>query len=89
MLEIALQSAAVWFIYTAQAMWALCQQQKTFEGKLAKPGPEFATREWRGYEKDRWTSWEVGFKHVVGHRELGEKTKKLVNDALVAMKTVG
>lgn len=83
-----IQSAALWFVYTAPTIWTLCQQEKSFEGKLAKPGPEFASREWRGYEKDRWTSWEVQFRHILGHATLAPKSVTLVNDALTAMKAV-
>lgn len=87
--EVAVQTATIWFIYAAPTIWSFCQEQKSFDGKLAKPGPEFSSREWRGFEKDRWTSWEVGFKHIAGREGLDEKTGKLVKDAVTAMKAVG
>lgn len=87
--EIAVQTAAVWFICASPAIWTFCSQEKAFEGKLARPGTEFASREWKGFDKDRWTSWEVRFRNIVKNPDLQEKTKKLVNDALAAMRAVG
>lgn len=87
--DVAIQTAAIWFVYAAPMIWTLCQQEKSFDGKLAKPGPEFANREWTGFSKDRWTSWGVQLRHIAGRSERESKTSKLVNDALAAMKTVG
>ncbi|WPH04972.1 Hypothetical protein R9X50_00787000 [Acrodontium crateriforme] len=79
-----LAAAAVWFVYASPAIWGLSLQEKTFEGKMAKPGPRFRDRVWRGFSRERWESW---LERLGGceERGLNEETRMLVQKARKAM----
>lgn len=76
----ALSAAAVWFIYAAPAIWELCQQNKTFDGKVAKPGAMFRDEEWRGFTEARWRTWSQRLIELQG-RISSQETSRLVGQA--------
>ncbi|KAH0357006.1 hypothetical protein KCU81_g203, partial [Aureobasidium melanogenum] len=51
-------AAAVWLAYAGPTLKGLSDSNKTYSGKVAKPGSKFKDEEWRGYTKDRWLSWK-------------------------------
>ena len=53
-----LEAAAAWFAYAAPTLWALSEQGKEFQGKIAKQGQALQGKEWRGFGKERWEFWE-------------------------------
>ncbi|KAI7292879.1 hypothetical protein KC315_g19411, partial [Hortaea werneckii] len=55
--NVSLSAAAVWLIYAAPTIWEFCMQGKTFDGKVAKPGPRSNDQEWRGFTRERWQTW--------------------------------
>ncbi|KAG9723619.1 hypothetical protein KCU73_g13659, partial [Aureobasidium melanogenum] len=63
-------AAAVWLVYAGLTLKGLSDSNKTYSGKVAKPGSKFKDQEWRGYTKDRWQTWA---------KEL-DKSKSLVQD---------
>lgn len=79
-----LSAAAVWFIHASPAIWDFSQQGKAFDGKLAKPGPQFSEQEWRGFTKERWQSWVERLGEYEG-KVSDEQTKKLAQEAKKAM----
>lgn len=86
--DVALEAAAVWFIYSSSSMHQLCQEETTFEGKVAKPGSLFRDREWRGFSVDRWTAWMEQMKrHSSTASE--DRIAKLVADAVRTMEAAG
>ncbi|KAH0368600.1 hypothetical protein KCU65_g3801, partial [Aureobasidium melanogenum] len=55
-------AAAVWIVYageqyTSPTLKGLANSNKTYSGKVAKPGSRFKDQEWRGYNMDRWFTW--------------------------------
>jgi hypothetical protein len=53
-----LEAAAAWFAYAAPTLWALSEQGKEFQGKIAKQGQAIKEKQWRGFNKERWQFWE-------------------------------
>lgn len=51
-------AAAVWLAYAGPTLKGLSNSNKTYSGKVAKPGSKFKDEKWRGYTKDRWLSWK-------------------------------
>ncbi|CAD0086598.1 unnamed protein product [Aureobasidium mustum] len=51
-------AVAVWIVYAGPTLRGLSESNKTYSGKVAKPGSKFKDQEWRGYTKDRWQSWK-------------------------------
>ena len=62
--RVALDAAALWFVHASPALRDLCQQGKTFDGKVAKPGFVFKDESWRGFSMDRWQAWEKRLREV-------------------------
>ncbi|KAG9825786.1 hypothetical protein KCU98_g15599, partial [Aureobasidium melanogenum] len=50
-------AAAAWIVYAGPTLKGLSDSNKTYSGKVAKPGSKFKDQEWRGYTKDRWQTW--------------------------------
>lgn len=86
--DVALEAAAVWLIYSSSSIHQLCQEGKTFDGKVAKPGSLFRDREWRGFSFDRWTIW---MEQIRGHSSTASEDRiaKLMADAVRAMEAAG
>ncbi|KAH0393621.1 hypothetical protein KCU89_g12221, partial [Aureobasidium melanogenum] len=63
-------AAAVWLVYAGLTLKGLSDSNKTYSGKVAKPGSKFKDQEWRGYTKDRWQTWAKDL----------DKAKSLVQD---------
>jgi len=80
----ALSAASLWFINAAPAIWRLCRQEKTFDGKVAKPGSQFSSEQWRGFTRDRWRSWSHKLSDFQGQVS-DHQTAKLVEQARSAM----
>ncbi|KAK3676836.1 hypothetical protein LTR78_003040 [Recurvomyces mirabilis] len=53
----ALSAGSLCSINAAPAIWNLCGQEATFDGKLAKPRSQYGSDKWRGFTRDRWRSW--------------------------------
>jgi hypothetical protein len=56
--DVALTAAAAWLLYGAQALRDYSVQNKSFEGKVAKPGSAFSSEEWYGFCEARWGAWK-------------------------------
>lgn len=63
-------AAAAWILYAGPTLRGLSDSNKTYSGKVAKPGSKSKDQEWRGYNNDRWQLWK---------EELGQ-AKSLVQD---------
>ncbi|KAK5170339.1 uncharacterized protein LTR77_004926 [Saxophila tyrrhenica] len=82
--NVAVAAAAVWLIYAAPALRAFSNQEKSFEGKVAKPGSSFGPEEWRGFSQARWTAWSNNLRDV--HMAVSDQpTAGLVKQAVQAM----
>lgn len=84
---VALAAASVWFIYAAPTVWDFCEQGKTFDGKVAKPGALFSDNDWRGFTKDRWRAWEERLSDLQGQIS-DDHTEKLIEQAKKAMNNI-
>ncbi|EME45056.1 hypothetical protein DOTSEDRAFT_70930 [Dothistroma septosporum NZE10] len=56
--DVALAAAAAWFVFAAPTLADLCREEKSFEGKVAKPGSAHSDQDWTGYSMARWESWK-------------------------------
>ncbi|KAI4724751.1 hypothetical protein E4T49_07488 [Aureobasidium sp. EXF-10728] len=63
-------AAAVWILYAGRTLKGLSDSDKTYSGKVARPGFKCKDQGWRGYNKERWQHWT---------QELA-KAKSLVQD---------
>ncbi|KAH7116546.1 hypothetical protein B0J13DRAFT_590379 [Dactylonectria estremocensis] len=56
-----LHAASVWFVYAAESLATLSEDQKQFDGKIARPGKSLLARQdeagWKGFSSDRWQIW--------------------------------
>ncbi|KAI5200168.1 hypothetical protein E4T39_05828 [Aureobasidium subglaciale] len=55
--DASLGAAAVWILYAGATLKGLSDSEKSFSGKVAKPGFNCKDKEWRGFTKDRWQLW--------------------------------
>lgn len=77
-------AAAAWILYAGPTLKGLSDSNKTYSGKVAKPGSKFKDQEWRGYTKDRWQLWK---KELVQAKSLvqDDSVQGLVQQALAVM----
>ncbi|KAI7083711.1 Transaldolase [Hortaea werneckii] len=83
--NVSLSAAAVWLIYAAPTIWHFCLQGKTFDGKVAKPGPRAKDQEWRGFTRERWQAWMQRLISELEGQISDGVTKQMVDQALRAM----
>ncbi|KAI4739904.1 hypothetical protein E4T50_09647 [Aureobasidium sp. EXF-12298] len=78
-------AAAVWILYAGPTLKGLSDSNKTYSGKVAKPGFKCKDQEWRGYTKDRWQVWT---KELAQAKDLvqDDSIQELVEKAVEAMK---
>jgi hypothetical protein len=76
-----LEAAAAWFAYAAPTLWALSEQGKEFQGKIAKQGQALQGKEWRGFSKERWQFWEEKLGACDDGVELVARAKEAVKSA--------
>jgi len=76
-----LEAAAAWFAYAAPTLWALSEQGKEFQGKIAKQGQAVKGKEWRGFGKERWGFWEERLKAYDDGSELVTKARESIKSA--------
>ncbi|CAD0106161.1 unnamed protein product [Aureobasidium uvarum] len=69
-IDASIGAAAAWILYAGRTLKGLSDSDKTYSGKVAKPGFKCKDQDWRGYNKDRWQLWT---------KELAE-SKNLVQD---------
>jgi hypothetical protein len=74
-------SLEAWFAYAAPTLWALSEQGKEFQGKIAKQGQALQGKEWRGFGKERWEFWEEKLGACGDDVELVAKAKEAVKSA--------
>lgn len=67
--DVEIEVAGVWIQEAAEAIWGLCRENKTFEGKRARAGAKVDGKEWRGFCEERWGVWREEFGRV-GRREV-------------------
>ncbi|RMY45886.1 hypothetical protein D0863_15951 [Hortaea werneckii] len=84
--NVALSAAAAWLIYAAPTIWEFCMQSKTFDGKVAKPGPRWKDQEWRGFTRERWQAWMQRLISELEGQISDGVTKHMVDQALRAMR---
>ncbi|KAI7158607.1 hypothetical protein KC349_g4723 [Hortaea werneckii] len=83
--NVSLSAAAVWLIYAAPTIWEFCMQGKTFDGKVAKPGPRSSDMEWRGFTSERWETWMQRLISELDGQVSDGVTKQMVAQARRAM----
>lgn len=77
-------AAAAWFAFAGPSISKFCQEEKSFDGKVAKPGSAVADHSWRGFNKERWAAWQDKFGTLEG--QLSEPAaRELVAEARKAM----
>ncbi|KAI4837591.1 hypothetical protein E4T44_08269 [Aureobasidium sp. EXF-8845] len=78
-------AAAVWILYAGPTLKGLSDSDKTYSGKVARPGFKCKDQEWRGYTKDRWQMWT---KELAQVKDLVQDSsiRELVENALKVMK---
>lgn len=82
--DVSTAAAAVWLIHSAPTLRAFCKENKSFEGKVAKPGSSFTEEEWRGFSEGRWNAWRNNLRDV--QRPVSaEPVAHLVEEAVKAM----
>ena len=80
----ALEAAAMWFRYAAACMLDLYREGKAFDGKLARGGPRFRDRGWRGFSEARWAVWKDRLRDL--RREAsGREMERVVDGAIQAV----
>lgn len=85
--NVAIEAAAVWFVYASSSIYQMCLASKTFDGKVAKAGSLCKDREWRGFSQSRWASW-VRKMNTLGQSASGGQIGELVSKASQAMRAV-
>jgi hypothetical protein len=48
----------MWFLYAGETIERLSREKKVFDGKLAKEGPRFDGKDWRGFNTERLEIWK-------------------------------
>jgi hypothetical protein len=76
-----LEAAAAWFAYAAPTLWALSEQGKEFQGKIAKQGQAVKEKQWRGFNKERWQFWEEKLGACGDEVKLVAKAREAVKSA--------
>jgi hypothetical protein len=78
-------AAAAWILYAGPTLKGLSDSDKTYSGKVARPGFKCKDQEWRGYTKDRWQVWT---KELAQAKDLvqDKSIQELVENALKVMK---
>lgn len=82
--DVAAAAASAWFVYAGPVIKQLCQQDKTFDGKVAKPGAARADQSWRGFSQDRWQIWAQRLAELQGLVS-DDSARQLVEQACEAM----
>jgi hypothetical protein len=57
-------TAKVWIKLAGQTLKKLSEQEKTFDGKMAAPGSAFSSKQWKGYNNERWEVWNTRLQNV-------------------------
>lgn len=52
-------AAKVWLTYAKDIIERLSQEEKTFDGKMAKGGDKYKDRDWRGFNAQRLEIWQA------------------------------
>lgn len=78
-------AAAAWILYAGPTLKGLSDSNKTYSGKVAKPGSKFKDQDWRGYNNDRWQLWK---KELAQAKSLvqDDSIERLVQQASEVMK---
>lgn len=82
--DVAVEAAALWFINAAAAIGDFSSQNKSFQGKVAAPGPLFKDKNWTGFSEDRWNVWTARFNELQPSLA-SDQAKQLVAQALDVM----
>lgn len=82
--EAAIQAASIWLIYAGSTIRRYCHQGKSFDGKMGRGGPNFTSKEWTGYNEERWSAWQKAL--ASAENSCGPESKELVAEALKRMK---
>lgn len=80
--DVAVAAAAAWLVYAAPTVYGFCQQSKSFDGKVAKPGSAVSDQNWTGYSQDRWQLWT---KKISGVQVTESTASQLVHEAQAAI----
>ncbi|KAF2841074.1 hypothetical protein M501DRAFT_930869 [Patellaria atrata CBS 101060] len=84
----AVEEANVWFIYAAEVLWKLSKDEKTFDGRMARPGEGFKERDWTGFSVERWRIWSQRLEMVKGYVEEGRVDSEIMKKARGKMREV-
>jgi hypothetical protein len=52
-------AAKVWFLYAKDTLETMSGEEKTFEGKIARPGDKYKEKGWRGFNAERLRIWQT------------------------------
>ncbi|OLN89315.1 hypothetical protein CCHL11_08989 [Colletotrichum chlorophyti] len=81
----AVRQAYLWINYAGEALRKLSAKDRNFDGKSAKAGDKFGSRDWRGFNEERWGIWTEAF--ATAQTSLSDAdAKKLAGKAAGIMK---
>ncbi|KAK2063358.1 hypothetical protein LY76DRAFT_503918 [Colletotrichum caudatum] len=82
----AVRQAYLWINYSGDALQKLSAKSRDFDAKSGKPGANFADREWKGLNDERWNAWAEAF--TSAHASLADDdVKRLAAKAAENMKS--
>lgn len=53
-----IEASCMWFVYAAQTLIRFCNDNKSFDGKIAKAGDGYQDKNWNGFSVERWALWK-------------------------------
>lgn len=81
-----LEAIAMWILYAGEALRAHSKNGLTYGDRVGIPGGEFKdTRDWRGFNEERWGIWLERLRLTVSAVGLQERTKVLVTECIESM----
>jgi hypothetical protein len=57
-------AAKVWIQQAGPTLKKLSEQEKAFDGKMAAPGSAYSSKQWKGYNNERWEVWNTRLQNV-------------------------
>ncbi|TLS27325.1 hypothetical protein PpBr36_04087 [Pyricularia pennisetigena] len=83
----AAKNSAIWINYASNALKGLASKGHDFPDRSGTAGPEYSSKEWKGFNQERWEVWRRGFQNAIQQvgAEADQDTRGLLKKAVDLM----
>lgn len=84
--DAAIQAAGMWIVHAGELVRRHCKEGKSFDGRMGIGGGDFKSKQWTGYNLDRWSVWQKALAEAKESRD--SDTRQIAADALERMEKI-